>query len=155
MKVLDNCQQKFRYLVGVGRALTMKYLWNVSSYRTNCDSDATLGRSVWQSLVFEEAQLAIYKQTNFKFFSLSVAPPRFKQKSWGSVQLAVNSTTQARYVTIEKEDVFWAKNQFQEKLRRSLLNFTKSRLARISSGIFGGLQVWVNSRKSFTILSHR
>jgi len=114
MKVLDNCQQKFRYLVGVGRALTMKYLWNVSSYRTNCDSDATLGRSVWQSLVFEEAQLAIYKQTNFKFFSLSVAPPRFKQKSWGSVQLAVNSTTQARYVTIEKEDVFSAKTNFKK-----------------------------------------
>ena len=48
------------------------------------------------------------------FFSLSVAPPRFKQKSWGSVQLAVNSTTQARYMTIEKEDVFSVKNQFQE-----------------------------------------
>ena len=55
-------------------------------------------------------------------------------------------------MTIEKKDVFSVKTKFK-KIALQLISLNLD--SRVFLWNIGGLQVWVNSRKSFTILSHR
>ena len=55
-------------------------------------------------------------------------------------------------MTIEKEDVFSVITNFM-KIALQLISLNLD--SRVFLWNIGGLQVWVNSRKSFTILSHR